>query len=160
MSPKNLIAAIKICKNKYEIEASGRINLNNIKKITVCIFGEGAAHQGLFWESINYSVVNNLPIIFICENNLYATYSNFNSNFKTNNLNFFSAKINKKIACINHAYSHFSISLHLFQCEENKGKIKKRFDVKWIRPREIDSLPFPKANHKLFKILKKLGWYV
>ena len=33
MSPKNLIAAIKICKNKYEIEASGRINLNNIKKI-------------------------------------------------------------------------------------------------------------------------------
>ena len=72
----------------------------------------------------------------------------------------FSAKINKKIGHINHAYSHFSISLHLFQCEENKGKIKKRFDTKWIRPREIDSLPFPKANHKLFKILKKLGWYV
>ena len=72
----------------------------------------------------------------------------------------FSAKINKKIACINHAYSHFSISLHLFQCEENKDKIKKRFDTKWIRPREIHSLPFPKANHKLFKILKKFGWYV
>ena len=72
----------------------------------------------------------------------------------------FSAIINKKVACINHAYSHFSISLHLFQCEEFKGKIKKRFDTKWIRPGEIHSLPFPKANHKLFKILKKFGWYV
>tara|TARA_Y100001980_G_C14550908_1_gene333779 strand:- start:791 stop:1855 length:1065 start_codon:yes stop_codon:yes gene_type:complete len=72
----------------------------------------------------------------------------------------FSTKINKKIACINHTYSHFSISLHLFQCEENKDKIKKKFDTKWIRPGEIHSLPFPKANHKLFKILKKLGWYV
>tara|TARA_X000000950_G_scaffold192234_1_gene231958 strand:+ start:4619 stop:5710 length:1092 start_codon:yes stop_codon:yes gene_type:complete len=60
--------------------------LTKNKKITLCIFGEGAAHQGLFWEAINYSVVNSLPIIFICENNLYATYSNFKSNFKTKNL--------------------------------------------------------------------------
>ena len=78
--------------------------LNNIKKITVCIFGEGAAHQGLFWESINYSVVNNLPIIFICENNLYATYSNFNSNFKTNNL----SEITKTYKCPSKITSTFN----------------------------------------------------
>lgn len=63
---------------------NNKLQRNN--KITVCVFGEGAAQQGLFWEAINYSTVNKLPIIFICENNLYATYAKFNSNFVTKNL--------------------------------------------------------------------------
>ena len=50
---------------------NNKLQKNN--KITVCVFGEGAAQQGLFWEAINYSTVNKLPIVFICENNLYAT---------------------------------------------------------------------------------------
>ena len=37
------------------------------KKISVAVFGEGAAQQGLFWESINYASLNKLPIIFFCE---------------------------------------------------------------------------------------------
>jgi len=40
-----------------------------------CCFGEAASEQGIFWEAINYASLKQLPIVFICENNLYATYS-------------------------------------------------------------------------------------
>ena len=71
-----------------------------------------------------------------------------------------STTIKKKIGCIQHSYSHFSISLHLFHCKENKSKIKNTLNMKWIKPKEIDSLPFPKANHKLFTLLDEMGWNV
>lgn len=41
-----------------------------------CIFlGDGATEEGVFWETVNFAVVRNLPILFICENNLYSVYS-------------------------------------------------------------------------------------
>lgn len=45
------------------------IKLNKKKNISVCGFGESATDQGIFWESLNYSSLNNLPILYICENN-------------------------------------------------------------------------------------------
>ena len=44
----------------------------------VCCFGEGATDQGIFWEAMNYASLKKLPILFICENNIYATYSHLN----------------------------------------------------------------------------------
>lgn len=38
-------------------------------------FGEGAAEEGVFYESINFAMIHELPTIFICENNLYSVYS-------------------------------------------------------------------------------------
>lgn len=40
--------------------------------ITCCFFGEGAIAEGEFHESLNLAALWKLPIIFICENNLYA----------------------------------------------------------------------------------------
>jgi pyruvate dehydrogenase E1 component alpha subunit len=41
-----------------------------------CIFlGDGAVEQGVFYESVNFALVRNLPVLFICENNLYSVYS-------------------------------------------------------------------------------------
>jgi TPP-dependent pyruvate/acetoin dehydrogenase alpha subunit len=48
---------------------------NNDNSIVVCCFGEGATDQGIFWEAINYAALKKLPILFVCENNIYATYS-------------------------------------------------------------------------------------
>jgi pyruvate dehydrogenase E1 component alpha subunit len=48
------------------------------KSIVVCCFGEGATDQGVFWEAINYATLKKLPILFLCENNIYATYSHLN----------------------------------------------------------------------------------
>ena len=41
--------------------------------LAVAFFGDGAVNHGAFHESLNLAAVQNLPVIFICENNLYAT---------------------------------------------------------------------------------------
>lgn len=42
------------------------------KNITVCFFGEGAAAEGEFHEAMNLAALWNVPVLFVCENNLYA----------------------------------------------------------------------------------------
>src|SRR4030043_1687065 len=41
-------------------------------KITICFFGDGAANNGVFHESLNMAAIFKLPVIYICENNMYA----------------------------------------------------------------------------------------
>ncbi|HDJ99840.1 MAG TPA: thiamine pyrophosphate-dependent dehydrogenase E1 component subunit alpha [Firmicutes bacterium] len=45
------------------------------KEIVLCFFGDGAANEGTFYESLNMASIWNLPIIFMCENNMYAMSS-------------------------------------------------------------------------------------
>jgi pyruvate dehydrogenase E1 component alpha subunit len=42
------------------------------RRVTVCFFGEGAAAEGEFHESMNLAAMWKLPVLFCCENNLYA----------------------------------------------------------------------------------------
>jgi len=41
-------------------------------RVTACFFGEGAMAEGEFHESINLAALWQLPVLFLCENNLYA----------------------------------------------------------------------------------------
>lgn len=41
----------------------------------VAFFGDGAVEQGSFYESLNFASLKKLPIVFVCENNLYSVYS-------------------------------------------------------------------------------------
>ncbi len=50
--------------------------LKNKKTLVVIYFGDGATEEGAFAESINFASLHSLPIIFVCENNLYSVYSN------------------------------------------------------------------------------------
>jgi len=48
----------------------------NCKKSIACVFfGDGATEEGAFYESVNFAIIHSLPILFICENNLYSVYS-------------------------------------------------------------------------------------
>lgn len=44
-------------------------------RVTVAFFGEGATEEGVLHESLNFAKLENLPVVFVCENNLYSVYS-------------------------------------------------------------------------------------
>ncbi|MGA7632442.1 MAG: thiamine pyrophosphate-dependent dehydrogenase E1 component subunit alpha [Terriglobales bacterium] len=43
------------------------------QQVVVCFFGDGAVNSGSFHEAVNMGAVWNLPVVYVCENNLYAT---------------------------------------------------------------------------------------
>lgn len=49
--------------------------MQNKNNVTVVFFGDAAVETGSFHESLNFAALKNLPVIFICENNLYSVYS-------------------------------------------------------------------------------------
>ena len=46
--------------------------LRKTGQVTICFFGDGASNQGTFHESINIAAAFDLPVVYVCENNLYA----------------------------------------------------------------------------------------
>ena len=49
--------------------------LRKESRVSVAFFGDGATEEGVFHESMNFASLKRLPVVFICENNFYATYS-------------------------------------------------------------------------------------
>ena len=47
--------------------------------VTIAVFGDGAVNIGAFHEALNLASVASLPVVFICENNLYGEYSRIDS---------------------------------------------------------------------------------
>jgi pyruvate dehydrogenase E1 component alpha subunit len=46
-------------------------------QVSVCFFGEGALGQGLFYEVMNLAQIWKLPVLYVCENNLYSEYTHY-----------------------------------------------------------------------------------
>ena len=44
-------------------------------RVSVCFFGDGATNQGYFHECMNMAAVAKLPVVFVCENNLYGEFT-------------------------------------------------------------------------------------
>jgi TPP-dependent pyruvate/acetoin dehydrogenase alpha subunit len=44
-------------------------------RVTAAFFGEGATEEGVFQESLIFAALRRLPVVFVCENNLYSVYS-------------------------------------------------------------------------------------
>lgn len=49
--------------------------LKETKDVSCVFLGDGAIEEGVFFESLNFAAVRKLPVLFICENNLYSVYS-------------------------------------------------------------------------------------
>jgi acetoin:2,6-dichlorophenolindophenol oxidoreductase subunit alpha len=45
------------------------------EQVAVCFFGDGTTNIGAFHEALNFAVVWKLPVVFVCENNLYMEYT-------------------------------------------------------------------------------------
>jgi TPP-dependent pyruvate/acetoin dehydrogenase alpha subunit len=55
--------------------AAWRSQYKGAGDVSVCFFGDGTTNIGAFHEALNFAVVWKLPVIFVCENNLYMEYT-------------------------------------------------------------------------------------
>ena len=55
--------------------AAWRAQYKGSKDVSVCFFGDGTTNIGAFHEALNFAVIWKLPVIFVCENNLYMEYT-------------------------------------------------------------------------------------
>src|SRR5437764_4017256 len=55
--------------------AAWRAQYKGHNDVSVCFFGDGTTNIGSFHESLNFAAVWKLPVIFVCENNLYMEYT-------------------------------------------------------------------------------------
>ncbi len=71
------LGANAIVGGSFAIAAGAGLSAKRLKtdRVAVCFFGDGAANQGLFLESMNMAALWKLPVIFVCENNQYGEYS-------------------------------------------------------------------------------------
>lgn len=61
-----------------KMEAKGRV--------VVCFFSDGASNNGVFHESLNMSSIFKLPVIYLCENNLYGLSMRYDKSVSCNNI--------------------------------------------------------------------------
>src|SRR6201988_499754 len=55
--------------------AAWRAQYKGTGDVAVCFFGDGTTNIGAFHEAVNFASVWNLPVVFVCENNLYMEYT-------------------------------------------------------------------------------------
>ncbi len=57
------------------VGAAWAARLRGEDKVIAVFFGDGTFEEGVVYESINFAVLHQLPVLFVCENNLYACYT-------------------------------------------------------------------------------------
>src|SRR6202012_4291488 len=55
--------------------AAWRAQYKKQSDVTTCFFGDGTTNIGAFHEALNFAVIWKLPVVFVCENNLYREYT-------------------------------------------------------------------------------------
>lgn len=57
------------------VGAAMSFKMDNKDNVAVAIFGDATIEEGVFPESVNFALAKKLPVLFLCENNLYSTHS-------------------------------------------------------------------------------------
>lgn len=83
-----MIPAIAIVGSNVPVAAGVALaeKMQGTKNVVACFFGDGAANTGAWHEGMNIAAVWDLPVVYVCENNLYAASTSFHKTFKIDNV--------------------------------------------------------------------------
>ncbi len=147
------------------------IKLRGTDQVVTGFFGDGASNQGTFHESINMAAIWSLPVIFVCENNLYAMGTRQSMVMKIENIADRAAAYgipgvtvdgNDVLAVYEAAREAVDRARHgegptLIECKTYRHKGHSRFDPATYRPKaEVEEWlkkdPIPRFKAKLQKM--------
>ena len=143
----------------------------NLDRVAVCFFGDGASNTGAFHEGINMGAIWNLPVVYVCENNLYGASTHVNKVMKIKNIveRASSYGIPGKIVDGNDVFAVYEAAkeaIHraregkgptLLECKTYRRGGHSRTDACRYRPKEeveywLAKDPIPRAKEKLIKM--------
>lgn len=77
---KGILASVPIVSSSIPLGVGAGFYFKylNKKNISVIFFGDAAIEEGVFYESLNYAKILSLPVLFVCENNLFSCFTNIN----------------------------------------------------------------------------------
>lgn len=67
-----------------------------------------------------------------------------------------SVRVGEEVARVKHAYSHFRITMHAFDCTPVGGELMSFSGEpqRWVQPSELDAYAFPRANRRILEQLQ------
>ena len=74
---KGMIASVPIVASSIPLAVGSALadRIDRAGRVSIAFIGDAAVEEGLFHESANFASLNKLPVLFVCENNLYSVYT-------------------------------------------------------------------------------------
>ncbi|MGQ0675216.1 MAG: thiamine pyrophosphate-dependent dehydrogenase E1 component subunit alpha [Rhodospirillales bacterium] len=74
---KGVVASVPIVSSSIPLAVGSALADKRMRtgKVTMAFFGDASVEEGVFHESANFAVLHGLPVVFLCENNLYSVYT-------------------------------------------------------------------------------------
>jgi len=142
-----------------------------LDRVAISFFGDGASNTGAFHEAVNMGAIWNLPVVYVCENNLYGASTRLNKVTKIKNIaeRASSYGIPGKVVDGNDVFSVYEAAREaILRAKEGKGPTllecktyrrggHSRSDACRYRPKEEEKVwlakdPIPRAREKLIKM--------
>ncbi len=142
-----------------------------LDRVAISFFGDGASNTGAFHEAVNMGAAWNLPVVYVCENNLYGASTRVNKVTKIKNIaeRASSYGIPGKVVDGNDVFSVYEAAREaILRAKEGKGPTllecktyrrggHSRSDACRYRPKEEEKVwlakdPIPRAREKLIKM--------
>jgi pyruvate dehydrogenase E1 component alpha subunit len=153
----NIIGAQGILGAQFPIAigAGLAVKLREENNIVACYFGDGTTNQGLFYEGLNFAELWNLPILFICINNLYGMGTHYG---KTCNVDIYEKARLFKIKTdtadgndVEEIYKKTSLLVEYVR-KNKKPALVELYAYRWLGHSALDSRPYrPKEEIEEWK---------
>lgn len=74
---KGIVASVPIVASSIPLAVGAALadQIDDNKNVSVAFFGDASVEEGVFHESANFASLRKLPVLFVCENNLYSVYT-------------------------------------------------------------------------------------